>query len=329
VKKKTILVNNLLPEKGLEELYAHFNVIAPKEKKFTKEEIIEHIPECHGLLSSFLIVDKGIIDAGKSLEIISNFGAGYNNVDVNYATERGIMVTNIPDTVTYSTAELTLGLMISLLRRVVEGDRLLRAKDRQAWGGPTHFMGQNLAGKTLGIIGMGRIGLAVARLAQGFGMNIVYQKRTPYPPEIEMQLNIKYMPLGELVQKADVISLHCPLTPETHHLINREILKAMKSTAYLINTARGPVVEENALLEALKGGEIRGAALDVFEFEPKISEELLTLSNVVLTPHIGSSTLETRTDMTKACVKHLIDYFSGQTPTHVVNPSFSKNRNQA
>lgn len=326
MERKTILVNNILPEKGLEELYTHFHVIAPKEKRFTKEEIIELIPQCHGLLSAFIVVSKEIIDAGKNLQIISNFGAGFNNVDVNYATERGILVTNIPDTVTYSTAELTLGLMISLLRRVVEGDRKLRAQDRQAWGGPTHFMGENLQGKTLGIIGMGRIGLAVARLAQAFGMKILYQKRSPYTPEVEMQLNLKYMDLEKLIKKADVISLHCPLTTETHHLINADRLKAMQPTAYLINTARGPIVDEKALLGALKAGEIKGAALDVFEFEPKVSEELLSMDNVVLTPHVGSSTLETRTDMTKACVKHLLDYFSGKTPTHVVNPEYLVNR---
>jgi len=325
MEKKRILVNNILPEKGLEELYNHFDVIAPKEVRFTREEIMELIPKCHGFLSAAFKVTKEIIDAGKNLEIISNFGAGFDNVDVKYATEKGIMVTNIPDTVTQSTAELTLGLIISLLRRVVEGDRKLRAKDRQAWGGPTHFLGDVLTGKTLGIIGMGRIGLKTAKLAQAFGMNVVYQKRTPYPPEVEMQLNLRYLALDDLIQTADVISIHCPLTPETHHLINAERLKAMKPTAYLINTARGPVVEEKALLEALQNGEIKGAALDVFEFEPKVAEGLLSLDNVVLTPHIGSSTLETRTDMTRACVKHLIDYFNGRTPTHVVNPEVKRN----
>jgi len=324
--KKKILVNNILPEKGLEDLYANFDIIAPKDVRFTKEEVMELIPECHGLLSAFLVVNKDIIDAGTKLEIISNFGAGFNNVDVDYATEKGILVTNIPNTVTQSTAELTLGLIISLLRRVVEGDRRLRAKDRQAWGGPTHFLGDVLAGKTLGIVGMGRIGLKTAKLAQAFGMNVVYQKRNPYPPEVEIQLNLKYMDTDELFKNADVISLHCPLTPETHHLVNAERLKAMKPTAYLINTARGPVVEETALLEALQTGEIKGAALDVFEFEPKVAEGLLSLNNVVLTPHIGSSTLETRTDMTRECVKHLVDYFDGKIPTHVVNPEYLAKR---
>lgn len=324
MEKKKILLNKMLPEKGLEDLYEHFEVITPADGRFPKEEVIKHIPECHGFLSFGLKVSKEIIDAGTKLEIISNFGAGYDNVDINYATEKGIMVTNIPDNVTQATAELTMGLIISLLRRIVEGDIRLRAKEREAWGDPNFFFADNLAGKTLGIVGMGRIGLAVAKLAQAFGMKIVYNKRKPYPPEVEIQFNLKYMGLDELLAHADVISLHCPLTPETNHLINNNRLKAMKPTAYLINTARGPVVEEKALIEALKSGEIKGAALDVFEFEPKISEELLTLKNVVLTPHIGSATLETRTEMTKACVKHLIDYFSGKTPTHVVNPSVIK-----
>ncbi|KJS81674.1 MAG: hypothetical protein JM58_16515 [Peptococcaceae bacterium BICA1-8] len=322
--KKKILINYILPEKGLEELYNNFDVIAPKEGRFSTEEILKLIPQCHGLLSVAFKVNKEIIDAGIKLEIISNFGAGFDNVDVKYATEKGIMVTNIPNTVTQATAELTLGLIISLLRRVIEGDRRLRAKDRQAWGGPTHFLGDVLTNKTLGIVGMGRIGLRTAKLAQAFGMKVVYQKRTPYSPKEEAELNIKYMPLDELIQKADVISVHCPLTPETHHLINEKRLKAMKPSAYLINTARGPVVEEKALLEALKAGEIKGAALDVFEFEPKVAEGLLSLDNIVITPHIGSSTLETRTDMTRECAKHLIDHFNGKMPTHVVNPEYKK-----
>lgn len=326
MEKKKILLNKMLPEKGLEELYQHFEVIAPKEGRFSKEDVIKFLPECHGFLPQAFKVTKEVIDAGTKLEIISNFGAGYDNVDVDYATKKGIMVTNIPDTVTQPTAELTLGLIISLLRRIVEGDRKLRAQVREAWGDPNFFFADSLAGKTLGIVGMGRIGLAVAKLAQAFGMRIVYHKRTPYPPEIEIQYDLKYMDLDELLAHADVISLHCPLTPETHHLIDAERLKIMKSTAYLINTARGPVVEEKALLEALKAGTIKGAALDVFEFEPKMSEELLGLNNVVLTPHIGSATLETRTIMTKACVKHLIDYFDGKTPTHVVNPGYIANR---
>jgi len=324
VERKKILVNNILPKNGLAELYNYFDVIVPKETRFTKEEVIELIPDCHGFLSAAFRVNKEIIDAGTKLEIISNFGAGFDNVDVKYAAEKGIMVTNIPDTVTQSTAELTLGLVISLLRRVIEGDRRLRAKDRQAWGGPTHFLGDGLNDKTLGIVGMGRIGLRTAKLAQDFGMKVVYQKRTPYSPEEEAELNIKYMSLDELLQNADVVSIHCPLTPDTHHLINEERLKTMKPSAYLVNTARGPVVDEKALLEALKAGEIKGAALDVFEFEPKVAEGLLSLNNIVLTPHIGSSTLETRTDMTRECAKHLIDYFNGKTPTHVVNPEYKK-----
>ena len=172
------------------------------------------------------------------------------------------MVTNIPDTVTQPTAELTLGLIISLLRRIVEGIESFGPKSVKL-GDPNFFFADSLAGKTLGIVGMGRIGLAVAKLAQAFGMRIVYHKRTPYPPEIEIQYDLKYMDLDELLAHADVISLHCPLTPETHHLIDAERLKIMKSTAYLINTARGPVVEEKALLEALKAGTIKGATLDV------------------------------------------------------------------
>lgn len=320
---KKILVNNILPQAGLTELYNHFDVIAPQEKEMTKEEILKHIPQCDGFLSAAVKVDREIIDAGKKLKIISNFGAGYDNVDVDYATAQGIMVTNIPQTVTQSTAELTLGLIISLLRRMVEGDRRLRGKIHNAWG-PSDFLGDTLEGKTLGIIGMGRIGLAVARLAQAFGMNVIYQKRNPYTKTEEEKYNIKFVELEQLLKTADVVSLHCPLTPATHHLINQDSLKTMKNSAYLVNTARGPVVDENALLQALQTGEIKGAAIDVFEFEPQVTQGLLSLNNVVLTPHIGSSTLETRTTMTRACVKHLIDFFQGKRPTHIVNPSVIK-----
>ena len=166
---------------------------------------------------------------------------------------------------------------------------------------------------------MGRIGLAVSRLALAFGMEVVYQKRTPYPAEQEQKLNIRFLPLNQLIEKSDVITLHCPATPDTYHLFSEKQFGEMKPSAVLINTARGPVVDEKALLEALSNKTIAGAALDVFEWEPKITEGLLTLDNVVLTPHIGSSTMETRTMMTKECVKHIIDFYNGEKPTHVVN----------
>jgi len=211
------------------------------------------------------------------------------------------------------------------MRRITESDRLVRKDSFEHWGTTIAFLGTSLEGKILGIVGMGRIGMATARLAQAFGMQVIYQKRTPYPPEVEKTLNIKYAPLEELLKKADVVSLHCPLTPETRHLLGEKEFKLMKPTAVVINTARGPVIHEKALLEALEKGEIKGAALDVFEFEPEISAGLLKLDNVVLTPHIGSSTLETRTIMTQACVKHIRDFFEGKRPTHIVNPEVKLN----
>lgn len=323
--KKRILVTNILPEEGLKGLYPDFEVIAPKSAPFTRKEVLELIPECQGIIPAFFKVDKEIIDQGRNLKIISNYGAGFDNVDIAYATEKGIMVTNIPETVTQATAELALGLMISLMRRITETDRLVRKDSYEHWGTTISFLGTSLEGKILGIVGMGRIGMATARLAQAFGMQVIYQKRKPYPPEVEKTLNIRYAPLEELLKEADVVSLHCPLTPETRHLLGEKEFKLMKPTAVVVNTARGPVIHEKALIEALEKGEIKGAALDVFEFEPKVSAELLKMDNVVLTPHIGSSTLETRTIMAQACVKHIQDFFAGKRPTHIVNPEVKLN----
>lgn len=319
MERKRILINNILPREGLTDLFSLFEVIAPEDEPLSREEVLEKIPQCHGVIPAFFQVDKEILDKAENLEIISNFGAGYDNIDVEYATKKGIMVTNIPETVTEATAELTLGLILSLVRRITEGDRRLRNGNHTDWGKPTGFLGTGLAGKTLAIIGMGRIGLAVAKLAQAFGMKVVYNKRTPYSSQEENQFNIKFLPLSELIENGDIISLHCPLTPETHHLLGEKEFANMKPTSVVINTARGPVIDEKALLQALVEKQIAGAAIDVFEFEPQITQGLLEQDNVVLTPHIGSSTLETRVIMTKACVQHLLDYFSGKNPTHIVN----------
>ena len=320
---KKILVNYALPSAGLTELYNNFEVISPKEGRFTREEVMELIPQCHGMLCAGFRVNQQVIDNAPLLEIISNYGAGYDHIDIPYATAKGILVTNIPDTVTKSTAEFTLALILSLARRLTEGDRRLRANVHKDWGLLSYY-GFGLEGKTLGIIGMGRIGLRVAQLAQAFGMKIIYNKRSPYSPEEEKERNITFSSVEEILQTADIVSLHCPLTPETHHLLTGKEFKMMKPTAILVNTARGAVVKEDDLVEALQKGTIAGAALDVFEFEPKITQELFNFENVVLTPHIGSATWETRIEMTLGAVEHLVDFFQGKTPTDVVNPEVLK-----
>ncbi len=232
-------------------------------------------------------VDASFLDrAGPQLRIVANHAVGLDNVDLEEAARRGIVVANTPDVLTQATAELTIGLLLALVRRIAEGDRLLRRRGEWRWG-PTFMLGTGVAGKTLGIVGMGRIGTAVARLAEAHEMRVVDARGLAGLEEV------------------DVLSLHCPLTPQTHHLIDAAALARMKPTAFLVNTARGAIVDEAALVEALRRGTIAGAALDVFEHEPDVREELYALENVVLSPHLGSATLETREAMGMLCVEAL------------------------
>ena len=249
--------------------------------------------------------------AGPSLRIVANFGVGYDSVDVPEATRRGIVVSNTPDVLTEATAELTIALMLALLRRVVEGDRLVRRRDEWALA-PTFMLGEDLAGKTLGIVGLGRIGREVARLAQAFGMRVVHTRGSgPYGE----------LPLDRLLAEADVVSLHVPLTPETRHLIGAPELGLMRPSAVLVNVSRGPVVDEAALVDALVEGRIAGAALDVYEHEPEVSAGLLGLENVVLSPHLGSSTHVAREAMGMLCADALeAVLLRDELPANAVNP---------
>ena len=243
--------------------------------------------------------------AGPSLRIVANFGVGYDSVELAEATRRGIVVSNTPDVLTEATAELTVALTLALLRRLVEGDRLVRRRDEWALA-PTFMLGEGLAGKTLGIVGLGRIGREVARLAEAFGMRVVHTRGSgPY----------EELPLDQLLAEADVVSLHVPLTPETRHLIAAPELELMRPSAVLVNVSRGPVVDEAALVDALVEGRIAGAALDVYEREPEVSAGLLELENVVLVPHLGSATQETREAMGLLCVEALrAVLLEGRTP---------------
>ena len=249
--------------------------------------------------------------AGPSLRIVANFGVGYDSVDVPEATRRGIVVSNTPDVLTEATAELTVALMLALLRRLVEGDRLVRRRDEWALA-PTFMVGEGLAGKTLGIVGLGRIGREVARLAEAFGMRVVHTRGSgPY----------EELPLDQLLAEADVVSLHVPLTPETRHLIGAPELGLMRRSAVLVNVSRGPVVDEAALVDALVEGRIAGAALDVYEQEPEVSAGLLGLENVVLSPHLGSSTHVAREAMGMLCADALeAVLLRDELPANAVNP---------
>jgi glyoxylate reductase len=250
--------------------------------------------------------------------MIANFGVGYNNIDVEAATARGIMVSNTPDVLTDATADLAMALILSIGRRIVEADRHTRDGKFRFWA-PFYFLGHEVSGKTLGIIGLGRIGRAVAQRAAGFKMNIIYYNRRPIAPEQADRLGVQYAPLNDLLETADFISLHMPLTPETHHMIGASELARMKPSAYLINTARGPVVDETALVEALQQGRLAGAGLDVYEYEPALTPGLVELPNVVLLPHVGSATLETRRRMAELAVDNLLIGLTGQVPPNCIN----------
>jgi glyoxylate reductase len=272
-------------------------------------ELCARIRDKHALISLVTNhVDREVIDLGTNLRIIANVGVGYNNIDSAYASERGIVVTNTPDVLTDATADLTWALILAVTRRVCEGDRLVRSGGWKGW--KLDFMlGTQLNGKQLGIVGMGRIGQAVAKRAQAFGMNIAFTSRRQSAVE-----GARRLPLDQLLMSSDVVTLHVPLSSETRHLIDQRALVRMKRSAYLVNTSRGPVVDEAALAWALRERVISGAALDVYENEPAVHPELTTLENVVLAPHLGSGTAETRTGMADLAASNVIAVLTGKPP---------------
>lgn len=259
-------------------------------------------------------VDAALADAaGPELRVVANVAVGYDNIDVNALASAGITVTNTPDVLTDATADLTLGLLLNVTRRLGEGERLLRSGT--PWSFHLGFMlGTGLQGKTLGIVGFGQIGQAVARRAHAFGMDIVYTGRHRATGDIERECAARFIPLDMLLRTADIVSLHCPLTPDTRQLINAESLAAMKPSAFLVNTARGPVVDEPALADALACGAIAGAALDVFEAEPEVEPRLLEMDNVAIAPHLGSATVETRTQMALLAARNVASVLAGDGP---------------
>lgn len=264
-------------------------------------------------------IDKEVIEAGKNLKVIANYAVGYNNIDIEAATKSGIAVVNTPDVLTEASADLAWALLLAVSRRVVEGDTMTRAGKFRGWA-PELLLGVPVYGQTLGIIGAGRIGQAVARRAKGFGMRVLYHNRKRLPEAIENDLGMSYAALDDLLAESDFVSLHCPLTPETKHLIGPRELGLMKQTAVLINTARGPVVDEEALLQALRKKTIFGAGLDVYEKEPLLTPGLADLPNVVLTPHIGSADTRTRLAMVDMVLNDIIAVLNNERPQNLVNP---------
>jgi len=263
-------------------------------------------------------VDAAVLEGADRLKVIANYAVGFDNIDLAAATARKIWVTNTPGVLTEATADLTWAALLALVRRVVEGDAVVRAGQFHGWG-PTMLLGTTLSGKTLGIAGFGKIGRAVARRAAGFGMRVIYNDSACSGPVDLGPLTAECVDLDELLRQADVVSVHTPLGPDTHHLLDRRRLALMKPTAYLVNTARGPVVEEQALVELLQGRRLAGAALDVYEHEPVLAPGLAELDNVVLLPHLGSATREARLAMARLAAKNAHAVLQGRTPPNPVN----------
>jgi glyoxylate reductase len=293
----------------------------PADRVMTKAEIIAAIPTCEALLPTITeVIDAEVIAGAPGLRVIANFGVGFNNIDVAAATARGIVVTNTPGVLTEATADIAFGLLIAASRRFSEGERLVRAKEWKGWG-PLQLLGSDISCATLGLVGLGRIAQATARRAQGFGMRVIYWNRTRLSADDERRLGLEYRERDVLLSEADHVSLHVAYTPETHHLINAAALARMKPTAVLVNTARGAVIDEKALVAALRNGTIAAAGLDVFEREPQLDPELYDLPNCVLLPHLGSATIGTRTKMGMIAIDNLLAVFRGERPANCVNPS--------
>jgi glyoxylate reductase len=314
-----VFVTRMIPQAGLDLLRSEFEVfVNPHDRVLTKEELVEAVKGKDGLLCLLTDpVDRDVILAEPNLKMIASYAVGYDNIDVKAATERGIPVSNTPEVLTDATAELAWALIFAAARRIVEADRFTRAGKFHGWS-PLLMLGQGLSNKTLGIIGAGRIGTAVALKSKGLDMKILYtdEKNNEL---LEKALRATKVPLSTLLSQSDVISIHVPLTRQTHHLIGEQQLRMMKPTGILINTARGPIVDEHALVRALQDHCIFGAGLDVYEHEPQISKELLSLENVVVQPHTGSGTLETRTKMAVMAAENLIAGLHGNIPPNCVN----------
>ena len=286
-----------------------------------RELLMEKIKEVDGLLPMLTDrIDGELMDQGKNLKVVSNYAVGYNNIIVPEATERGVIVTNTPGVLNDSTADCAFMLMMAISRRLVEVDKWVRNGNWvKAWG-PKMLLGSDITGKTLGIVGLGRIGQEMVPRAKGFKMNVIYHNRTP-SPEKEKNLDVEYREFDDLLKEADFVSLHVPLNDRTRHLIGERELKLMKPSAHLINTARGPVVDEKALIKALKEKWIAGAGLDVFYNEPTEHDNpLLELENVIVAPHIGSATTDTRLAMAMKAATNLVAALKGEKPPDIVNP---------
>lgn len=318
---KKVLVTEPIVDSVINKLKAHFSVDVGQRGDYNSEEaLIRDIPQYHAILPMLSNPITGeVLKAGERLQIVANHAVGYNNIDVDAAHKENIYVANTPDVLTDSCAEFTIGLILAVSRRLFEAQRYLLDGKFDGWE-PLGFLGKELQGSTLGIVGMGRIGQAVAQRAKAFGMDIIYHNRSRLAPETENTFNASYRAnIERLAEEADILTLHCPLTDETKHLVDKEVLSILGEKAILVNTSRGPVVDEKALAEALHDGTIGAAALDVFEEEPNVHPRLLAAPNCLLTPHIASASHETREAIGMLAAEAIIGILEGQDPNKIPN----------
>jgi len=319
--RPSILISYPIPEEAIQIARARASVdLHTGHDPMTRQELLARLKPRQGLVALITeIIDEALLDACPDLKVVANVAVGYNNVDVNAATRRGVVITNTPDVLTDTTADFAWSLLMASARRVVESDRYVREGRWKQWDFSL-LWGADIHGKTLGIVGFGRIGRAMAKRARGFDMRVLYQDAVRADPAAERELNASHVDLATLLRESDFVTLHTPLLPETRHLINTESLRAMKKTAYLVNASRGPVVDEGALVQALQEGWIAGAGLDVFENEPDLNPGLIGLPNVVLAPHIGSASNDTRVKMSTLAVENCLAVLEGKLPLTPVNP---------
>ncbi len=317
--KPLVTVANVFPDAALRRLHERCDLnYNHSGQSLNREQMAQAAAESVAMITYLSDkVDAQVLKQSEDLKIIANYGAGFNNIDVEAARKKEVWVTNTPGVLHETTADLTWALMLGIARQIVPADRYTREGKFEGWGAKL-FLGHDIHGKTLGVIGCGEIGRAVARRASGFNMRVLYHQRKRLPAKEEELLNAEYVSLDELLEESDFVTLHVPLTDETRYMIGRDQLVAMKPSAYLINTARGKVVDDAALVEALRDGTLAGAALDVFEDEPELTEGMTELDNILIPPHIGSASYETRDRMAHLVVDNVFDALDGNTPRSLV-----------
>lgn len=326
--KASVFVSRQIPKAGLDLLRKHCDVnVWPHDRAPTTKELIANCRDKDALVCLLTEkIDAAVLAAAPRLRIVANVAVGFDNLDVAAGTAAGVIMTNTPGVLDETTADLAFALLMATARRIAEGDRLVRSGTWMGWD-IMQLLGHDVHHAKLGIVGFGRIGRGMARRARGFAMEVSYHDAQRVPAGVEQELSAKFVPFEQLLRESDFISVHVPLMPETHHLIDARALRMMKPTAILINTSRGPVIDEAALVAALRDGAIAGAGLDVYEHEPKLTSGLAALPNVVLLPHIGSASIATRGKMAEIAAQNVIAFFEGRTPPTALNPQvLSKTR---